>query len=256
MMHGWGREIGVSILKAQFFLGLFFIVALVRPAYAGAVPAPTVLLYNGTGSSPTDVIAIKNILTAMNLKYDLVDSRALNAMTQTKLNNYKLIIFPGGNSIEMGNSLTKAATAAVKRAVTQGGVSYLGFCAGAFMAESSTLYNVFNLAGTWFDFYDANLIDMVWTTFPDGSKRDLVYWEGPYLTTFGSVIAKFPNGESAIAESKVGKGFVLVSGVHPEAPEDWRYGMAHSDVDGVSADVTYAGTLIGAAYTKTMLPHF
>lgn len=124
------------------------------------------------------------------------------------------------------------------------------------MAESSTLYNVFNLAGTWFDFYNASLVDMVWTTFADGSRRDLVYWEGPYIRNFGSVIAKYPNGLAAIAEGKVGKGFVVVSGVHPEAPADWRYGMPDADADGVTADVTYAANLIAAAYTKTMLPHY
>jgi hypothetical protein len=241
-------------LKTKFLLSLFFVTAFAQPIRANALSE--VLLYNGTGSSPTDVVALEAILTGMHLTYDLLTSAQMNAIPKATMISYKMIVFPGGDSIQMGDSLTTATTALVKTAVSQYGVSYIGFCAGAFMAESSTLYNVFNLAGTWFDFYDATLIDMVWTTFPDGSQRDLVYWEGPYLTDFGSVIAKYPNGQSAIAESKVGKGFVLVSGVHPEAPADWRDGMAHVDEDGVPPDVAYAGTLLNAAYTQTMLPHF
>lgn len=235
-------------------LSLFLLTALSQPVYAAT--SATVLVYNGTGSSPTDVVALESILTAMGLKYDTANSAQMNAMSKATLTGYKLIVWPGGNSIDMGNSLTTNATALVKTAVSQYGVSYIGFCAGAFMAESSTLYNVFHLASTWFDFYNASLIDMVWATFADGSRRDLVYWQGPYLSNFGSVIARYPNGQSAIAESKVGKGFVVLSGLHPEAPADWRYGFSSPDVDGVSADVTYAATLISAALTKTMLPHF
>ena len=238
-------------MKLKFLSTLFLTAALYQPAHASSV-----LLYNGTGSSPTDVVALQTILSAMNLSYDAVTSAQLNAMTKAQIASYKLIVFPGGNSIDMGNSLTRTTTANVKAAVSTYGVSYIGFCAGAFMAESSTLYNVFNLAGTWFDFYNYSLIDMVWTTFPDGSRRDLVYWEGPHVSGFGSVIAKYPNGQAAIAEGKVGKGFVVVSGVHPEAPSNWRYGMADVDADGVTADVNYAATLIAAAYSKIVLPHY
>lgn len=201
-------------------------------------------------------MALQAILGSMNLKYDLANSAQMNAMTKAQLSSYKLIVFPGGNSVDMGNSLSKTTTANVKAAVATYGVSYIGFCAGAFMAESSNIYNVFNLAGTWFDFYNSSLVDMVWTTFPDGSRRDLVYWQGPYIRGFNSVIAKYPNGLTAIAQGQVGKGFVVVSGVHPEAPSDWRYGMPSTDSDGVNADVTYAANLIAAAYTKTMLPHY
>lgn len=241
-------------MKAKFVFGLIVIALLMQPLRANAVSQ--VLLYNGTGSSASDVLALQNILASMNLTYDLVNSSQLNAMPKSTLITYKLIVFPGGNSIDMGNSLTRKATSNVKSAVSYYGVSYVGFCAGAFMAESSTLYNVFNLAGTWFDFYNSSLIDMVWTTFSDGSRRNLVYWQGPHLSKFGSVIARYPNGQSAIAQAKVGKGFVIVSGVHPEAPASWRVGMSSVDADGVSADVSYAGTLIAAAFSKTMLPHF
>lgn len=213
------------------------------------------LLYNGTGSSATDVIALGNILASMGISYDLVNSAQLNAMPRATVAAYKLIVWPGGNSIDMGRSLTTTATANVKYAVATMGSSYIGFCAGAFMAESSTLYNVFKLTPSYFDFYNANLINIVRTTFADGRQRDLVYWQGPWVNGFGTVVAKYPNGQAAIAQGKSGKGYVVVSGVHPEAPADWRYGMS-TDGDGVQADIDYTRVLMNAAITKTALPRF
>lgn len=216
----------------------------------------TALLYNGNGSSPTDVVAIQGILGTMGISYHLVNHTQLNAMPLAVLQTYKLIVWPGGNSIVMGNSLSKTATTNVKKAVSNKGVSYIGFCAGAFMAESSTYYNVFNLAGVWFDFYRQSITDIVRTYFADGKTRDLVYWDGPHLKGFGKVIARYPNGLPAMAANKVGKGFVVLTGVHPEAPEDWRWGFVSPDTDGVSADIDYTKLLIKSALTKVMLPTF
>ena len=233
-----------------FLLNLFI---LLGPVSAHA--KSTILVFNGTGSSPNDVMAIGQILTSMGLSYDTANSAQMNAMTKATLLTYRLIVWPGGNSITMGASLTTYATSVVRQAVVAG-VSYLGFCAGAFMAESSNLYNVFHLAPTWFDFYRQGATDMVTTTFADGAKRSLVYWDGPHLKGFGTVIAKYPNGLPAISAAPLGKGFVLLSGVHPEAPADWRYGFASPDIDGVDADIVLTKELIQSALNKYIYPHY
>lgn len=240
-------------MKTKLISIAFAMFLSIQTSKANAVA--TAMLYNGTGSSPTDVIALGNILTSMGISYDLVNSAQLNAMPRTTIASYKLIVMPGGNSIDMGKSLTYAATANVRSAVKDYGISYIGFCAGAFMAESSTMYNVFNLTPSYFDFYNYNVINIVRTTHADGRQRDLVYWQGPWVNGFGTVVAKYPNGRAAIAQGKSGRGYVIVSGVHPEAPADWRYGMS-ADGDGVEADVNYTRVLINAAITKTALPRF
>ncbi len=239
----------------KLILGLLVAASATFTTKANAQQA-TALLYNGTGASPTDVVAIQNILSSMGISYHLVTHAQLNLMPLNVLQTYKMIVWPGGNSIVMGNALTKATTTKVKKAVAEKGVSYIGFCAGAFMAESSTYYNVFNLAGVWFDFYRQSVTDIVQTYFADGTRRDLVYWDGPHLKGFGKVIAKYPNGLPAMAANKVGKGFVVLTGVHPEAPEDWRWGFVSPDTDGVTADINYTKTLIQSALTKVMLPTF
>jgi hypothetical protein len=47
---------------------------------------------------------------------------------------------------------------------------------------------------------------------------------------------------------------VILSGVHPEAPANWRTGMNFTTP--LTVDLAYANTLISAALSGTSLPHF
>ena len=49
---------------------------------------------------------------------------------------------------------------------------------------------------------------------------------GPQLAGWGDVVAKYPDGTPAIVEGTAAAGRVILSGIHPEAPENWRHGMA------------------------------
>jgi glutamine amidotransferase-like uncharacterized protein len=81
------------------------------------------------------------------------------------------------------------------------------------------------------------------------------YWEdGPQFTGWGEVVAKYPDGTPAVVEGTCGEGCVILSGVHPEAPENWRRGMTFKT--SASDDNAYAGTLIDAALNRTSLPHY
>jgi hypothetical protein len=81
------------------------------------------------------------------------------------------------------------------------------------------------------------------------------YWEdGPELTGWGTVVAKYPDGTPAVVEGMSGKGWVILVGVHPEAPEAWRRGMSFTTPANVAN--AYAGTLVQAALTRTWLPHY
>jgi len=50
-----------------------------------------------------------------------------------------------------------------------------------------------------------------------------------------------PNGTPAIVEGKSGNGWVILTGVHAEAPASWRYGMTFTTP--VAVDSAYAGKL-------------
>jgi hypothetical protein len=70
----------------------------------------------------------------------------------------------------------------------------------------------------------------------------------------GKTVGKYPDGTPAITEGYVGKGWVILCAVHPEAPLSWRTGMSFST--SVAVDNAYAQTLITYALNGYSLPHF
>jgi len=216
-----------------------------------------ILLFSGLGTSPGDVAALENILTREHLEYSTIGTRQLNGLTESEIRRYGLLIIPGGNFEAIGKSLTSAATANVRSAV-QSGLDYLGICAGAFFAGNSP-YNGLNLtSGARFGFYaaEARGIRKSTVAITDAGGQTLdQYWEdGPQLTGWGAVVARYPDGTPAVVEGTYGSGWVILSGVHPEAPADWRRGMDFRTP--ADTDNAYAAALIRAALNRESLPRF
>ena len=67
------------------------------------------------------------------------------------------------------------------------------------------------------------------------------------------MVAKYPDGMPAVVQGKVGKGWMVLTGVHPEAPESWRRGMSFATP--ASVDQAYAATLIEAALNAKRMAH-
>src|SRR6185369_14963244 len=110
-------------------------------------------LFAGGGTSPGDVAALESLLGENHLAFESVGSAQLNAMTDAQLRRYRLLIVPGGNFITMSEQLTGSTATKIRQAV-HGGMSYLGICAGAFLAADSSFYNSLKLAsGARFQFY-------------------------------------------------------------------------------------------------------
>jgi glutamine amidotransferase-like uncharacterized protein len=225
--------------------------------HRGDPPAP-VLLFDGTGTSRGDVAALESLLAESGLAYDTAGSGTLDRMSDAELAAHRLLIVPGGDFMVIGKKL-KGTTAAKIRSAVQGGLGYLGICGGALMAADSPDYNGFNLTGgVRFGFYsDVNRgihKDAVAIARPGEPPIDLYWEDGPALSGWGDVVAKYPDGTPAIAEGMVGRGWAVLSGVHPEAPESWRRGMTFAT--SATVDRAYARTLISAALQRTVLPHF
>ncbi|HTS29344.1 MAG TPA: BPL-N domain-containing protein [Bryobacteraceae bacterium] len=222
---------------------------------SGVSPSPApILLFNGTGASPGDVAAVESILGRGRLNYATANSRQLNAMDESRIRAYRLLIVPGGNFIEIGNSLAPDTSAKLRRAV-QGGLNYLGICAGAFFAGNSP-YNGLDLtSGVRFGFYAAEARGVRKAAVPVavvGAPTLDQYWEdGPQLSGWGAVVGTYPDGTPAIVEGTFGTGWVVLTGVHPEAPQSWRRGMTFATAAG--EDNAYAATLIRAALNREPL---
>jgi hypothetical protein len=123
---------------------------------ANSATTASILLFNGTGVSPSDVAAVEAVLRNNHINYSTAKSSQLNQMDQAKIRQYRLLIVPGGNFVEIGNGLSPGATANIRKAV-QDGLNYLGICAGGFFAgKYDPPYNGLNLtSGVRFGFYAA-----------------------------------------------------------------------------------------------------
>jgi glutamine amidotransferase-like uncharacterized protein len=227
-------------------------------AVAGA-STPAVLLFVGTGTSSGSVAAVKTILGNLNLTYATATSSQLNAMSEAQLKAYKLLFVPGGNAITISKNLSHTTTTNIRNAIMSDGLHYVGICAGAFFAGNSGLYNYLNLTpGVWFNYYADEFKGIYKAALEikgsNGAQLDQ-YWEnGPQLSGWGQVVGKYPDGTPAITEFKAGNGWVILSGVHPEAPQSWRSGMTFTT--SAAVDNAYAQTLVTAALNGTSLPHF
>ena len=265
MVRYYGGRLGTTPLGASYLDGVG------SPGWKVVVPngslnesepqvnkSVSVLIFDGTGTSKTDVTAVESVVSTIGLAYNTANSSQLDGMTQAQLAAYKLFIVPGGNSITIGENLSSKATLAVRDAVQQNGLNYLGMCAGGFFGGFSK-YNGLDLtSGVWFDFfadyYKGLHKEPVSISFPGQAALDIYWQDGPELAGWGKIVGKYPNGQSAIVEDYWGNGFVILSGVHPEAPASWRSGMKFFTP--LDVDLAYAATLVTAALNRTMLPHY
>jgi hypothetical protein len=228
----------------------------VTKAAAGATPS--VLIFNGTGTIANDVTAVESVVSSLGLAYKTATSSQLDGMSESQLAAYKLMIVPGGNSITIGENLSATATSNVHNAVAKG-LNYLGICAGGFFGGFSAYYNGLNLtSGVWFSVYPnsgrGTGKTAVEISFPNRPELDIYWQDGPELSGWGEVVGKYPDGTPALVEGYMGDGFVILSGVHPEAPASWRDGMTFSTP--VDTDLAFASSLVTAAMNRDPLPHF
>jgi len=235
-------------------------VAQAAVAVAAGASTPQVLLFVGSGTSSGAVTATKTILGNLKLTYATATSSQLNGMSESAMKAYKLFLMPGGNAITISQNLKSATITNLHNAIVNDGLNYLGICAGGFFAGNSGIYNYLDLTptGVWFNYYADEFKgiykEAVEVKDSTGTQLDQ-YWEnGPQFTGWGKIVGKYPDGTPAIVEGNSGKGWVILSGVHPEAPASWRTGMTFTT--SVAVDNAYAETLVTAALNGTSLPHY
>ena len=225
-----------------------------------------VLLYNGGGTWTVEVNSLQNILSDHQLSYNLVDANELNAMSFEDIIQYGLMIFPGGNGAQQAGGLTAATHSRLRTAVQVNGVSYFGICAGSFIAQApvpaagkDVSYGLGIVPGPLLEYYalENQGIDtaMVNLKLPDGSSKKVLWYGGPMTTNIsGGIISKYPDGTPAMSEMWSGKGFVVLSGVHPTATSGMLSSLGQDSTNAVQLDWTW--DLINAALTQTPLATF
>ncbi len=250
-------KLAIGKVKNRLIYFIYFIVALFFANCKTGQKETSIILFNGTGTSPNDVEAIKNILSSNHMDFVLINSAELNALDISQLRKYKLIIIPGGNFIDIGKNLTKETTDNIQQAVYEG-LNYLGICAGGFLA-GNTGNNSFNITkAVRFKFYSAEDKGIrkaaVAIVNADGTIIEHYWEDGPQFSGWGDIVSKYPDGTPATVQGSYGSGCVVLTGVHSEAPESWRREFNFSTP--IESSHKYATTLIKAAIHKTIMPHF
>jgi glutamine amidotransferase-like uncharacterized protein len=243
---------------ALWILPALLVCAVAACGNSGSTSGPAdILLFNGHGTSPNDVAALERVLHQHHFRFATADSPRLGVMSESDLRAYRLLMIPGGNFVEIGNGLSPSTTSRVREAIGHG-LNYIGICGGAFFAGNSP-YNGLNLtSGARFPFYaaeDRGVRKAAVAISTPGSTTLDHYWEdGPQLTGWGEVVAKYPDGTPAVTQGTFGDGWIVLAGIHPEAPENWRRGMTFTTP--ASAANAYAATLIDAALNRRRLAHY
>lgn len=214
-----------------------------------ALAAPKALVYKGPGACDDGCWQASYDLA----KYAGFDAVYVgpNALTSSSTQADRDAIFkdaavwiqPGGYAGVAMQNMTSQLKNALKEFIAAGG-GYIGFCAGAFVATAKVgTTSIKGLGifpgGTKLYGKGVDLKKIDWL----GQSRFL-YWEGgPYLRNLpGSVevTATYPNGAPVSARTSYGKGRVYVSGVHPEAPQEWLDYTGETDTDGLDYDLGVA----------------
>lgn len=231
------------------------------------------LVFNGTGAWSAEIPGIEKVLKDHSATYDLVSSSELNSMTLDEISQYGTIIWPGGYGNVQTNSLTSATRTKLRQAVQERGVSWIGFCAGAFVAVAPAPapgedpvygFGIVNAPQLEYYYLEEEFVRqgresqdwaMTMEAFADGSKRDLLWYGGP-VTPSGpnTIVAKYPNGDAAISQVWSGNGLVILSAVHPAAPQSVAASFGLNDSDG--SDYELAWKMIEAAIKQKDLATF
>jgi len=235
------------------------------PAGVGRSAQTDVLLFTGNGAWGEEVKSLKDILAKNGATYKEVNSSQLDAMPVDEIAKFGAMCFPGGSSHTQAGSLTAETHARLREAVQQRGVNYVGFCAGAIIAQSpapapgkDVTHGVGVVVGPVMAYYrprEGGAKVMATLTFPDGSTNDVLWYGGPITKTPGGfVVAKYPDGNPAISEVWSGKGFSVLSAVHPAATQATLNSLGLKSSDGVHLDLAWK--LINAAIRQQPLPAF
>lgn len=191
---------------------------------------PTVGLYTGRGSWDPDLAAMHNFLRHYGLDSVEIDQETLGSADLGELCD--ILVFVGGFSSEYLHYVGNHAN--IRTFVEQGG-SFVGFCAGAYYASATMVWQGKHLDYPLklFSGEAAGPLNIGWGSLAAielnreipfnqdfGESMEVWYFDGPCFTGLGSgvdVLARYrANGEAAVIAFPLGRGRVLLSGPHPE----------------------------------------
>lgn len=225
-----------------------------------------VMLFDDRGDWPDESNSLRKILFEHGVSYKVVTAQDLNDMHVEDMIKAKLLIMPGGDSDLISASLYTETGIALREAVQEHGMSFLGFCAGAWLAVApkpqpgmDPVYGLGLIDGallkhTYLEKQGLTFATPV-ITFADGTKRRQLWYGGPITPEVsGGVFARFEDGTPAITQVLSGKGLVTISGIHPTANKTILKKISAYVKQAIAPDLTWK--LIDSGINKKHLPAF
>lgn len=214
------------------------------------VSARKALVYKGRGGCESCAHAAGKAARGAGYTVEYVGSAELS---EKSFKNVKLWVQPAGNAISAAEALGTEGLNLIREFVKNGG-SYVGFCSGAFLADSIVDdegkvqgLGLLPVGTADYEVNDKSNIDMVWINW--GTQRRHVFFNGgatflinkksedKKLSSLTVLATYVSDGLPAAIFTKFGKGKVAVSGAHPEAPNKWKNRAIQDDEDGDDLDL-------------------
>lgn len=220
---------------------------------------PIALVYRGpAGNCPECSEALATLLESDTLwNFDVMyvgPDGEISVEDGLQLSNAVLYAQPGGNgNLKDAFEQLKEYAPAMRKFVTNGG-RFLGTCMGAYMVgnDPESGYPGYDLGlqvgqyiytgGATVKSEEDSIVQIVWR----GKKRYMYIQDGPYFKADRNVngktiLAYYTNGKVAAMVQPYERGWIGVSGSHPEADADWYKNEDENicliDPDGFDADL-------------------
>lgn len=92
-----------------------------------------IAIYSDIGAASGSIESIQEVIKSNGGESHIID---IPQIRENKLSKYDILVVPGGESLEMADSLGKDGCDAIRQFVSNGG-GYIGICAGAYLASST-----------------------------------------------------------------------------------------------------------------------
>lgn len=216
-----------------------FVFSLVFTSHSEA--ARKALIYLGPGSCPERCSTeAAKIARAAGFQTRFVRPHEINPAI---FNDAAIWIQPGGVAVTAMQAMKPQLHDNIRRFVANGG-GYVGFCAGGFLA--TPMIGTSRYAGLGLipgrsslrtGDQSAAILPIIW----NGVPRSIYYEGGPFFTFMAGAavepIASYSDGTISALRAFSGRGRVYVTGLHPEAPQQWRDHFKLADDDGIDHDL-------------------
>ncbi len=218
----------MSVRRALVILVCLCVAILTSVPGSGADAKQLALVYNGPGSAQEAPEALASVIRSVGLEIRYFkDPAELPALLDSAV-----LLAVGGTddyTRRLRESFAGPAEEAILRFMIRGG-RYCGICGGAYLAaaewEEDGLVRGFGLAPVRLDSFLSDATPALLSIRWQDKKRDMYYQLGPYFEILDSgapleELAWYDDDSVAALICAFGKGKVLLSGPHPEAPDSW-----------------------------------